>query len=323
MEDLEIGALLDFLSINEFDDACEWNGWRITRITGGMNNRLYRATNGARDLAIKFTIRDARDRAGREYAALVALQRAGFDIAPRAILLKRERYTLPVVVQTWLDGDVINAPPTNDDEWTRLLEHYAAIHSLTPARAPIELPRAVITAHNAEEARSRVREQIAQIPVAVRPASLVELVARLEQIEFAKWDTPRIAFCRVDPNIANFVRGDTRWKSVDWENAGWGDPAYEMADLIAHPAYAEVSPARWEWVIEKIGALERDAQIAARVRVYSRMILVWWVARLARYLYEIPRGGDQRLVEPARDWRIEMQTKFARYLDLATHALMP
>jgi thiamine kinase-like enzyme len=319
---MNLDALLAHLARLETPADHTWNGWRITRITGGMNNRLYRATNGARDLAIKFTIRDARDRAGREYAALVALQRAGLAIAPRAILLERERYALPIIVQTWLDGAVIHAAPANDGEWTRLLEHYAAIHSLTPARAPIDLPRAVITAHNAVEARSRVREQIAQIPVAARPASLVELVARLEQIEFAKWDTPRIAFCRVDPNITNFVRGDARWQSVDWENAGWGDPAYEMADLIAHPAYAEVSPARWEWVIEKIGALEGDAQFAERVRAYSRVILVWWVARLARYLYDIPRGGDQRLVEPARDWRIEMQTKFARYLDLATRAII-
>ena len=56
--------------------------WQITRVAGAGNNLLFRATSTAHDLAIKFTIRDARDRAGREYAALLALQQAGLGIAP-------------------------------------------------------------------------------------------------------------------------------------------------------------------------------------------------------------------------------------------------
>jgi len=54
-----------------------WQRWRIARLTGGANNRLYRATGDKGEFAIKFTLRDARDRAGREYHALAALQRAG------------------------------------------------------------------------------------------------------------------------------------------------------------------------------------------------------------------------------------------------------
>lgn len=111
-----------------------WRDWHITRVTGGWNNLLYHATNDAHDLAIKFIVRDARDRAGREYSALLALQQARLNIAPAPILLERERYRLPVVVQTWIAGETRDAPPADDDEWMRLLEHYAALAQLTPCK---------------------------------------------------------------------------------------------------------------------------------------------------------------------------------------------
>jgi hypothetical protein len=101
--------LLDFLSSNTSQHACEWQGWTINCIDGGANNLLYRATNPHSDLAVKFTVRDERDRAGREYGALLALQQAGLWIAPQPVWLERERYAQPVVVQTWLNGDVCSA----------------------------------------------------------------------------------------------------------------------------------------------------------------------------------------------------------------------
>ena len=44
---------------------------------------------------------------------------------------------------------------------------------------------------------------------------------------------------------------------------------------------------------------------------------VWWVVRMARYLYEMPRGRDARLVEWSDDWLAEMQVKYERYVALA------
>src|SRR5216117_2899044 len=55
--------LLDHLGSSTADS--EWHEWRITRVAGLGNNLLFRATGLTHDLAIKFTIRDARDRAGR------------------------------------------------------------------------------------------------------------------------------------------------------------------------------------------------------------------------------------------------------------------
>ncbi len=321
MESLDqVRFLLAYLSATETPEAT-WRGWRITRVTGGWNNLLYRATNDTRDLAIKFTVRDPRDRAGREYTALLALQQAGLDIAPAPILLERERYRLPVVVQTWIAGEVRDAPPADDGEWMRLLEHYATLAQLTPARTSLALPDAVLTMKSAEDAKARVWHQLALLANEAHNESIARLLHQMETTRFPKWDAPPTTLCRVDPNILNFVRRDHNWLSVDWENAGWGDAAFEIADLIAHPSYISVAPARWDWVIEQYCRLMNDPQMETRIRTYHRIMLVWWVARCARYLYDIPRGRDRRLVDHLAEKQTDFEAKYAHYLRAANEML--
>src|SRR5829696_8910504 len=106
--------LLDQLGSSAAIADGEWRDWQIARVAGAGNNLLFRATSGAHDLAIKFTIRDARDRAGREYTALLALQQAGLAVAAVPLWLDRDSYAQPVVVQSWLEGAVLRAPPEDD-----------------------------------------------------------------------------------------------------------------------------------------------------------------------------------------------------------------
>lgn len=70
-------GLLAYLDQEQPDSPCDWEDWAIRPISGGANNRLYRATNADADLVVKWTLRDERDRAGREYAALALLERTG------------------------------------------------------------------------------------------------------------------------------------------------------------------------------------------------------------------------------------------------------
>jgi thiamine kinase-like enzyme len=313
--------LLDHLGSSAAVADGEWRDWHITCVAGAGNNLLFRATGGAHDLAIKFTIRDARDRAGREYDALRALQQAGLAIAPVPLWLDRHRYAQPVVVQSWLEGTVLVVPPAGDDEWQCLLDHYLAIHTLTPASG-IVLPQAVLNMHSAADGLARIRQQLAYMPALEQPAALHELIRNVEAARLPDWPTPPSALCRVDPNTLNFVRQPNAWASVDWENAGWGDPAYEIADLITHPAYLDVPPERLEWLIDAYCAsCGDDSSAATRLRVYRLLMLIWWVARLARTLYEVPRGGDRRLVERPEGWLDEMRAKYERYLALGRAAV--
>ena len=306
--------LLDHLANAMPDAATHWRGWRITPIPGGANNRLYRATDGGDDLAVKFTIRDERDRAGREYHALAALRGAGLAIAPRPVLLERERYPQPVVVQTWLAGAPLDEPPVYDDDWRALVAHLATLHTLTPERVSLPLPPAVLDMRSAEEGRARVREQLARLPEEARPPALRDLVARVERAAFPAWPVPTPSLCKGDPNIRNFLRRPKGWAAVDWEYSGWGDPAFELADLITHPAYLAVPPDRWPWLVEAYCSRRPDPGLATRVRTYIRLMLVWWVVRFARLLYETPRGLDRRLVDPPATWQAATRAKYDHYL---------
>jgi thiamine kinase-like enzyme len=313
--------LLDHLGTTAAPTDGEWRNWRVTRVSGAGNNLLFRATSAAYDLAIKFTIRDERDRAGREYAALLAIQQAGLAIAPKPLWLDRDRYTQPVVVQSWLEGTVLAAPPADDTEWQRLLDHYLAIHTLTPAGSSIALQPAVLDLRSANDGLREIRRQLGFIPESEQPADLRELIRNAEAARLPDWPAPQIALCRVDPNTLNFVRRPNTWASVDWENSGWSDPTYEIADLITHPAYASVSNECWEWLIDAYCAQCGDPDAPTRIRIYHRLMLVWWVARLARTLYEVPRGGDQRLVARPAGWMADVREKYERYLQLALISL--
>ena len=316
-----VRPVLDYLASKDPSPDGQYQNWHITRITGGWNNLLYRATNSLSDLAIKFTVRDRRHRADREYSALSALHQAGLSIAPKPVLLDRTRYAQPVVVQTWLEGKVSATPPTTDDEWMALLQHLAAIHTLTPDKTDVRLRKAVLNANNVKEGRKIVRQQMTLIPQEAQPASLQALLRQFEATRFPDWPEAPVALCRVDANTLNFVRRPGLWASVDWENSGWGDPAFEIADLMTHAAYVEVPSRRWEWAIDAYCNLTSDIGAAIRIQVYYKVLLVWWVARLARYLYQVPRGLDERLVSLPVDWQADMLAKYEHYWGLAEACL--
>lgn len=299
----------------------DWHGWHVTPIAGGANNRVYRATQGATDYAVKFTIHDDRDRAGREHAALTVLQQAGLTIAPRPVWIDRVRYHQPVVVQTWLAGEPLAAPPQTDTEWQALLDHYCIIHSVTPRRENAFVLDAVLNASCGASGKAIVFEHLARLPDEARPDSLRAVLARFSAWEPPTWSAPTRTLCRVDPNWRNFIRRPEAWGSVDWENSGWGDPAFEMADLMTHPAYDSVPPERWRELIHAYALRRGDDTFHTRVQTYVTVLRVWWVVRSARYLYEVPRGLDPRLSPRSDHWRPETERHFTRHVSLAERHL--
>jgi aminoglycoside phosphotransferase (APT) family kinase protein len=306
--------LLQHLDATRPQSPATWRGWIITPITGGANNLLYRVSSEAGDYAVKFMLRDARDRAGREAAALQVLHQAGLQIAPRLVLLERDRYAQPVVVQTWLAGQVLSETPQSDGDWRALLDHYRAIHSVTPAHTRVALAAGFLNVSSGTAGQVLVRTHAAQLPPDAWPASLRRTVAWLDAWSPPAWATSPRTLVRVDSNWRNFLRGPLGLQSVDWENSGWGDPAFELAELTVHPAYEGVPQSRWNWLISAYKAEHPDPTLADRVKTYTVILLAWWLVRWARYLYEVPRGLDARLVERAHDWQAQAERHYSRYL---------
>jgi aminoglycoside phosphotransferase (APT) family kinase protein len=306
-------SLLDYLAAAGAI-APEWHGWRIEPVTGGRNNLLYRARSEHGDYAVKFTMRDDRDRAGSEYRALLALQHAGLDVAPRPVLLEQTRYRQPVVVQTWIEGEKVGVAPSSDADWRALLGYYRVVHGITPGRTNVSLEAAVLTMDSAPSGRARIAREIAHVPPPEQPAELCRLIDAVERNRFLSWPSPPVTLCRCDSNPENFIRRPSGWASVDWEYSGWGDPAFELAELTCHPAYLGAPSPPLDLLVALYDPPVGDQMFSARVQVYYRLMLVWWAARLARVLYEVDRGLDERLAPRSAAWRAETEVNYNEYL---------
>ncbi len=241
--------LLDWLYQTKPKATRVWRDRQVQPISGGHNNLIYRATSADTDVAVKFTKRDAWHRAQREYNALFTLHSLGLQSAPEPVLIEPDRYPLPVVVQSWEAGVVCSSPPVSITEWESLLNHLTMVHTVTPANAPLPLTRAVLNFASVLDGFSRIEDQLTLLPNDKRPAALQELVTKIRQLEYPLWPEPQSTLCHGDPNPLNIIRRPNGWLSVDWENSGWGDPAFELADLMAHPGFTETQPDTWGYVI--------------------------------------------------------------------------
>jgi aminoglycoside phosphotransferase (APT) family kinase protein len=310
-------TLLDYLANVKPTSVDQFDGYRIQPFSGGNNNLLYRAVNHEHDLVIKFTIRDTRDRAGREFETLTALQQVALSLAPIPIYLDRDSYPQPVIIQSYLDGVVSAESCTTDADWDNLIAHYLTLHSVTPDHVQTSLRSAVLNMYNAEQAKRTIYEQLARLPPDQHSAEMKAIMARVEHKRWPIWNTPPVALTRSDPNPSNFIRRTDAWLSVDWENSGWGDPAFEIADMMVHPAYMHVTSERWESVIAAYCHGMSDPNAEVRIRTYYALMLAWWVVRFARYLYELPHGVDKRLAPLAPDWHETTRQKYEHYVQLA------
>ena len=227
-----------------------WNGWQTQQIHEGGNNQLFRATSDQSDFAIKFTIRDERDRAGHEYAALRSLQEANLDLAPQPILLDRDSYHQPVVVQSWLPGEMVQEPPHTDEAWSDWLQYIATIHTVTPDQVTVELNNCGSNANGAEGYAREIRRIRGSAVEGGVSRPVLELVEKLKSLSINHWPPVATSLCRADYNVRNFIRHEGTLKSVDWEYAGWGDPAEDMTELITHVTYMDIPDSRREVIID-------------------------------------------------------------------------
>ena len=156
------------------------------------------------------------------------------------------------------------------------------------------------------------------MPEHARPESLCALLRQFERTHYPTLSPAETALCRIDNNTLNFIRIPGHWSSVDWENAGWGDPTFDIADLTTHVSYLAVPSERWDWVIERYCHLaNKDQATGERIQIHRQILFVWWAARIARSLYEIPAGLDARLAEWPAGWEGDLRTKYAHYVRLA------
>ncbi len=286
-----------------------------------MNNRLFRASAPAADVAIKFTMRDARDRAGREWAALKFLAEHAPDLAPHPLLLDRSSYAHQVIVQSWLAGDATPSLPANDPAWHALCRHLVKIHSLPASPGHPAICSVVLYVTSPADALQAIRAQHCRLSPEEWTSGVNDLIAQAHSAPWPHLPQPPLRFCRGDPNIRNFIRRPNAWASIDWEYSGWGDPAFEIADFLVHAAHIEWPRQQTRRLVDLYSASSSDPTITQRIAFYETLMLVWWTLRLGRILPDARSCRDKRLVTFSQSWLEERRLLQRRYQQLAEAAL--
>jgi Ser/Thr protein kinase RdoA (MazF antagonist) len=106
---------------------------------------------------------------------------------------------------------------------------------------------------------------------------------------------PKLVFCRSDPRFANVItRADGRLGFVDWEDAGLRDPALEVADMLLHPEQEDLltQPLADAFLASYCGYTGvSEADFAARVAEYCRVLPIFWLLITLRYGVRMAEKG--------------------------------
>ena len=298
-----------------------WQRWLVRPVNSG-NNRLYRVTRGPDDWAIKFTIRDDRDRARREFDALSLLENLGASVAPRPVYLDLDRYEQSVVVQTWLLGVPLWSAPPEDDTWLQILRAYHRLHSLPPAdggtwgagHGPMLSPT------TPEEMVTGIHALAEQLPPPGRPERLSELLQLLDRARLPRLPTSR-CWAHGDPNIRNLILTPDGVKLVDWEYSGITDPANEIAKLMSHALAASAGEERWAWVAEQYANLSGEPDMLPRIQAFYALRLAGWYVRLLFGRHVLLQRPSVRLVGHGPEAEISTVENIELYFDRASRRL--
>jgi Ser/Thr protein kinase RdoA (MazF antagonist) len=286
------------------------NGWRVELAPAGSTDRTFRVLDPAGRPA--YTARLARPGLAHELlheeAVLRELAVAGREWTPRQIR-RIDDTTLP-------EGHLLlheHMPGT-----PRRLETTAAAASLGEALAWVHghlRPGYVLwpsldlrhgTRADAIRARMatlrRYQAARASLPDTER---LLQRIATVDLPPDAGWSEPGFALLHGDLSVGNILWDEDRVSLIDWEYARDGDPAEDLAYLIAEQDAAPDVVAELADIYVVVGG---DPWALARMPVWLPLVALdaalWWAD------YRLQRGDD-----PATDSQIERRLRQAtRYL---------
>lgn len=217
--------------------------------------------------------------------------------------MDRGSYARAVVVRTWLPGRRIEPIPEDGASWGAILSHLLAVHSVVPEGTSTPVPPAAPTMRSAEDGLALLEEHLRrELPdPGDAPPDLGDLLRAVMQASYPSWPEPPTVLCRGDCNRYNFLllRGRSAGVccvSFDLEYGGWGDPAYEVADLISAPTFFGTPAGRKDWLIREYARRTRDDAFALRARTYHCLMSAYWAIRFARFLKEARQQEPERPV---------------------------
>ena len=261
---------------------------------------------------------DPRDRLGTEFAMLTFLRRHDVTCVPEPVALDREHR---IGVYEFVAGTRVRPGEVAWPDALQLAELLARMWAVRGDPAAAQLPAAseayftvrayveamerrlermrAVLADGDPRARSFVEDEVA--PAAARVRRFVEERSPLLGLDPERKLAPdERTLSPADFGFHNVLRRpDGRLAFLDFEYAGWDDPAVMLAQACIAPAVPLPLDARLPLLRHLLGRLGEGGDIAARLRViYPLVALKWSMVALNRFL---PVSRERRAFAGSRD----------------------
>ncbi len=324
----------------------------VTRLAGGANNVVALVDVGGKPLLAKlyFThARDPRDRLGTEFGVLEFLWRNGVRCVPEPLRMSRDQN---LGLYEFVAGERVAPGQVTRADVEQLVELLAAMWRLRSQPGAEKLPpasEAAFTLHgywtNVERRLNRVRAAMTEgpntrqsVPSGVREFVERELVPVAEAVrEFLLTKAPELGagldselpltqrtLSPADHGFHNVLRrADGRLTFLDFEYAGWDDPAQTLANALLLPEVPLPVEQRVVFLGEMVARLDGAEGVATRLRlVYPMLALKWSLIMLNEFL---PVGGERRAFAGANEEarRAGQLEKSRRQLEVVRESLGP
>ncbi|HEY3396243.1 MAG TPA: phosphotransferase [Armatimonadota bacterium] len=218
-------------------------------LTGGANNRVFRVEVGGRKVALKVYFRhpeDLRDRLGAEWAFLSFAWDHGLRCVPQPLACDRAGNA---ALYEYVCGERLVSGEVGREELGQALALYRALHRLQPLPEASALPpasEACFTLADHRECVARRVRRLAEVTggeaqsfVREELAPACERVAGALEGREAELALPEADHCLSpsDFGFHNALReAGGRLRFLDFEYAGWDDPAKLVGDFFCQPA---------------------------------------------------------------------------------------
>jgi hypothetical protein len=285
----------------------------------GGNNQVFRIRLGGTTLAAKLYFRDAsdgRDRLGAEFAFLEYARKAGIDCVPAA--LARDDGN-GLALYEFIEGDKLAPGELRDEHVERALDFFSRLNAPAARLSAGALP-------DASEARFSISEQLSLTETRIERLAQIGgetdvdrmAVATAGRLKAAWPDLRRrvLLECgrsRLDPEAlldrsdrcvspSDFgfhnalVAAGGKLAFIDFEYAGWDDPAKAVCDFFCQPAI-EVSSRYMERFTRQALAFSPNASLLAeRTRLLLPVFRMKWCCIMMNHF--LPGYRARRLALP-------------------------
>lgn len=273
---------------------------RMTRVAGGGNNRLYRLETLNGPLALKAYFHhplEPRDRLRSEFAFVEFCWAQGLRWTPRPVACDAQQR---LALYEFVEGRRLAAGQVRARHVRQAMDFFAAVNEHRHAPSAAGLPPGAEACFTLNDHLQCVERRLHRL-AGVRPESAVDreaaafvaqsLTATWRQVTARVQDRTAAAGLSLDEPLAPDDRclspsdfgfhnaladGDDRLRFLDFEYAGWDDPAKLVCDFFCQPE-TPVSLEHWETVVEAAAAnVANSARHAARFEILLPVYRVKW-----------------------------------------------